>query len=94
MNKPNYSHHISKYNGVQVLCIQDNGGENMSVTNGAEIVLKELTAEYGTLPELIIYQDSDGIWDRIIWNGTTVVFAALRERNGAVALGRVTGGNA
>ena len=90
-NRPEYQDEIAIYNGMAVLCIRDMNSGGMSVTNGAEIVLKELADKYGTLPELIIYQDSDGIWDRMVWNGTSVTFVALRERNGAVALGRVTG---
>ncbi|MCS4264976.1 hypothetical protein [Serratia sp. BIGb0163] len=78
-NKPVYRSELSVYDGVQLLRIwdlYDDANPTMTVTNGAERVLSELQAILGTLPALIIYKDSGGEWDRLIWDGR---FAAFRS---------------
>lgn len=39
-----------------------------SVTNGAEHVVDDVLGIHGNHP--IIYQDSDGLWDRLLHDGT------------------------
>lgn len=78
-NKPVYRSELSVYDGVQLLRIwdlYDDANPTMTVTNGAEQVLSELQATLGTLPALIIYKDSSGEWDRLVWDGR---FAAFRS---------------
>lgn len=78
-NKPVYRSELSVYDGVQLLRIwdlYDDANPTMTVTNGAERVLSELQATLGTVPVLIIYKDSNGEWDRLVWDGR---FAAFRS---------------
>ncbi len=65
---PIYEHSIKLVGTIRVLCIVDLHSEanpSLTVTNGVDLVLKEIAKEIGELPEIIIYKDSDGIWDRI-----------------------------
>ncbi len=78
-NKPVYKAELTVHDGVQLLRIWDLHSDSqptMTVTNGAEIVLSELQTTLGTLPELVIYKDSDSKWDRMVWDGR---FAAFRS---------------
>lgn len=78
-NKPVYKSELTIHDGVQLLRIWDLHSDSqptMTVTNGAEIVLSELQYKLGALPALIIYKDSSGNWDRMVWDGR---FAAFRS---------------
>lgn len=78
-NKPVYKAELTIHDGVQLLRIWDLHSDSqptMTVTNGAEIVLSEIQSTLGNLPELIIYKDSNGQWDRMVWDGR---FAAFRS---------------
>lgn len=69
MNIPRYSARVDQFNGQDVLRIWDTSDSYdpaISVTNAAERVLAELTHELGQLPEIVIYKDTDGLWDRMI----------------------------
>lgn len=79
---PSYSFHIRNLANMEILCIVDEFKEDdptLTVTNGAELVLAEIAKELRRLPELIIYRDSLGIWDRIKArpNGEFVGFAPI-----------------
>lgn len=71
-NKPLYRSELSMHKGVQLLRIWDLCEESdrpvPTVTNCAEQVLSEIKAVLGTLPKLIIYKDSSGEWDRMLWS--------------------------
>lgn len=69
MNIPRYSARVDQFNGQGVLRIwdvSDSYDAAISVTNAAERVLTELKDELGQLPEIIIYKDTMGLWDRMI----------------------------
>ncbi len=68
-NPPVYEFEVMEYGGHRVLCILDRFDEarpTMTVTNAVEVVLAQIAAQLGTLPELIIYRDSYGEWDRLL----------------------------
>lgn len=65
---PRYEYHVRMVGETKVLCIVDLYDENdptLTVTNGAELVLAEIARDLGELPEIIIYRDTDGVWDRM-----------------------------
>lgn len=65
---PAYSFQVCEYAGETVLCIVDEYDEinpTLSVTNGAELVLAEIAKKLSSLPEIIIYRDTMGMWDRL-----------------------------
>lgn len=64
-NKASYRYTIEK----NFICIIDNNADNMTVTNCAESVLKEIAEKEKINPSKfnIIYRDTDGIWDQIIF---------------------------
>lgn len=59
-----YTYHLRTENGTRFLCIVD-GNQGMSLTNNIEHVVKQITEEERIDPAevVIIYQDSDGMWD-------------------------------
>ena len=77
MVRCDYVHTIRKVDGVDVLLIEDMDLGRMSVTNDIENVLSELEDLYRGLPEIIIYRDSEGIWDGVNNNGVSVNFYML-----------------
>lgn len=68
--------------GRDVLCMVDRATPgSMSLTNGLEGALKDIRTElYSGLPDLIIYRDTQEIWDRVIWDGKTLDFRPLNAR--------------
>lgn len=87
MSKPrsNFNYTFDKVEGVPFLCIVDENRGAMSVTNDIENVVESIIAEEKQLPKecLIIYCDSDGIWDG--WNNDTQSFVALQAQSKAEA---------
>ena len=95
MSKSSYSYVISE----GVLCITDHDGL-MSVTNNAENVLEEIKAELNvgkaldapaipeivSMPDIIIYSDSNGDYDGMDYDGNDVVFYFLNTRNLTLAI--------
>ncbi len=78
MSKSLYSFVISE----GVLCIYDQcGPTNMTVTNNAENVLDEikenLKANNTPMPDIIIYNDTNGDWDGMEYDGRDVHFYFL-----------------
>lgn len=66
--------------------------EGLSVTNDMGNVLSSIQEELGDLSNhKIIYQDSMGIWDQVILNGSTknVSFKALTEKTLEGAISKV-----
>ena len=66
---PVYSYSIRHYAGHSILCITDDFDESrpsITVTNTAEYVLKDIAKQIGQLPELIVYRDTQGHWDRMV----------------------------
>lgn len=64
-SKSNYTYEISVYKGINVISIQDQGGEFMSVTNNIENVVDDI-AKLELIDPVkykVIYRDSLGIWD-------------------------------
>ncbi|MEW5251223.1 DUF6011 domain-containing protein [Microbulbifer sp. 2201CG32-9] len=65
---PVYDFSLREVNEQSVLCIVDLYDEKnptVTVTNGAELVLKQIADQIGSLPERIIYRDSEGEWDQL-----------------------------
>lgn len=80
INKVAFRSEVISHGGVQLLRIWDLYDDNfptMTVTNGAEEVLSGLQGNLGKLPALIIYKDSSGDWDRMLWNGKRVGFKRI-----------------
>ncbi|HEY0793934.1 MAG TPA: hypothetical protein VGD78_22925 [Chthoniobacterales bacterium] len=77
-----------------VLKIWDLNLGNRSVTNDAENVLSKVEAAEGRsfagFP--ILYRDSMGVWDRLIWDGQEVRFIPLRETSERLAFERLLKG--
>jgi hypothetical protein len=86
MTKCDYVHTIRKVDGVDVLLIEDMDLGRMSVTNDIENVLSELKDLYRGLPKIIIYRDSEGIWDGVNNNGEWVNFYMLNTQDTEVAI--------
>lgn len=67
---PRYDIDVDTFNGQRVLRIWDTSDSYdgaISVTNAAERVLAEIkTSLGGKLPKIIIYKDTEGLWDRMI----------------------------
>jgi hypothetical protein len=71
------------------LCIVDRDEGGVSVTNNAEAVLdeiKELLLPHGLrMPPVVIYCDSEGMWDGMEYVDGTLTFYPLRKRDMAEA---------
>lgn len=70
---PVFSFSIRHYAGHNILCITDDFDEarpSITVTNTAEYVLKNIAKQIGQLPELIVYRDTQGHWDRMVVSPT------------------------
>lgn len=85
---PSYSYEVLFFAGYYVLCVTDEFDPeqpSITVTNSAKHVLKKIEADI-ELPELIIYKDTQGEWDRLVVNesgafvGFSPVFPGLDER--------------
>lgn len=67
MSRSDYNWEVIKYGEQDVLCIIDEDRGRMSVTNDIENVTaeieKELTLQGKSLPTLIVYRDSEHLWD-------------------------------
>lgn len=63
-----------------VLVIEDLNKGNISLTNGVEVALKIIEGETKVpfVGRDIIYQDSEGMWDAMDWNGEEVTFLFLQ----------------
>lgn len=81
INLPRYSARVDQFNGQDVLRIwdvSDSYTAAISVTNAAEQVLAEIKKDLGSLPRIIIYKDTLGVWDRMIPGADgQVVFAPI-----------------
>jgi len=81
INPPRFSARIDTFNGKTLLRIWDTSDAYPtapSVTNSAEYVLDQLEKENGQLPELIIYKDTLGYWDKMCRRADgTVVFSPI-----------------
>ena len=93
MSKSLYSYVISE----GVLCITDHCGHtNMSVTNNTENVLEEIKKELNankalgkfSMPDIIIYKDSEDNWDGIEYDGKDVSFYLLFTKDLTEAIKR------
>lgn len=65
--------------GVISIVDQDSG---KSVTNDIENVLKDIEREHGSsiAGRMIMYKDSQGIWDGVSWDGTRASFFSIGEK--------------
>lgn len=72
---------------VNLIKIIDLNLGNKPVTNDIENVLRKIEAWHqGSIAGYrIMYQDSDGYWDGVDWNGQHATFFAIRETNEAAA---------
>ena len=83
MNKSNYQFTVED----DVLCIVDVGPHDQfsTVTNNAENVLEEIKKNLSRVdvpfPKIIIYKDSDGIWDCMNYSDGIVAFYFLKADN-------------
>lgn len=73
--KADYSYQIID----DVLAIEDLNNGNMSVTNDIEAVVHDIEEEEQIHAKdmKIVYKDSEGVWDGVELNGSTVQFLAL-----------------
>mgnify|MGYP007022329574 CR=1 FL=1 len=65
---PVYTYHMRRVGGVDVLCIIDmysDDNPSLTVTNGVDFVLGEISNKEKNIPDIVIYRDTDGYWDRI-----------------------------
>lgn len=71
---PVYTYRVRRVGGVDVLCIIDmysDDNPSLTVTNGVDFVLGEISNKEKNIPDIVIYRDTDGYWDRIkIKNGS------------------------
>lgn len=77
-----YTAHV-RYDGEKpVVVIVDQNLGRMSVTNNAEAVVTAVCKEAGLWPEdtIIIYRDSEGIWDGIDMDRGHAIFYAFCPR--------------
>ncbi len=75
MIKSDFNYYIS--NGV--LAIEDQNLGRMSVTNDMENVLEYIKNELNDkMPNLIVYKDSDGIWDGVSYKEDKVKFYPIQ----------------
>jgi hypothetical protein len=79
------------YEGGGVVAVMDCGGENMSVTNDAEAVVKHLCASGELKPgDRLIYCDAEGRWSELVHSrGEFMCYAHVGGRTLAEALARV-----
>jgi hypothetical protein len=75
-----------------VLVIWKPGEKGMSLNNAMELVLRKIATDV-TLPEHIIYKDSDGIWDGVKVNGEAVSFYRISTKSINEALKKVKARN-
>lgn len=84
-----------------VLCITDLGPHDVyqTVTNNAEGVLQEIKDQFvandNPFPEMIVYCDSEGIWDELWWKGGDVSFRCMSvdTRQDAIDSVKINRGN-
>lgn len=80
MRTPNYSYGIDG----DFLVIEDMYTDHFptqTVTNGIEYVLKSIKKNAGTLPNKVVYRDTEGFWDAVIHDeGQFLSFQPLRAK--------------
>lgn len=83
MTKANYTFEIEKFLSYNFISIVDLDQGGMSVTNDIENVVNEICqeAEINKGDYLIIYQDSEGIWDG--WDGSFIPLSGISFREAA-----------
>lgn len=81
MAKAKYTHQTDKAGDIDLLIIEDLNTGAMSVTNDIENVVDEIAISDGlnVKNHLIVYKDTDGIWDG--WDHVTQSFVPLQTRN-------------
>lgn len=91
-NKPSYTYSIAKTNnGDDVLVIVERfeyDNPTITVTNGVETVLSDIKKSLNSLPEFIVYRDSEGEWDGIkaTSDGRFQGFYSLSQSDGSPTL--------
>src|SRR3990167_5913384 len=76
------------YMSDDILCIEDLGGAK-SITNDMERILKEISSEQHCEGAIIIYRDSEGVWDGVRFRNGVVTFYSVNERDLGDALATV-----
>lgn len=81
-----YTYQIKTYNGRACIVIQDNNTDGKSVTNNMENVIDEIChkEEINPADYIIIYQDSQGLYDG--WNYSKQDFVILQVSNWETAV--------
>ena len=81
MVRADYTAKFLSYKGRNVLAIEDSNLGNMSVTNDIENVVMECFNGQELKPRqcLIVYDDSDGIWDG--WDDEKQAFVPLGKHS-------------
>lgn len=76
-----YSYQVIEKDNRKIVLIEDQDSGGMSVTNDIENVVADIAFLEEIEPEkcLIIYQDSDGIWDG--WDAATNSFISLQKHS-------------
>ena len=58
--------------------IDEHDGSSMSVTNDIENVIKEVCRKAGSIPNKVIYRDTEWVWDQVVCkDGEFVCFKHL-----------------
>lgn len=88
MARADFTHEITSYNGFPVLKIEDLDLGNMSVTNNIEEVVRdvEVMEKIDAKNYVIIYKDSDDMWDG--WDAVKQSYVPLQKTNYTAAVER------
>ena len=86
MVKCKYTSEIEVHKGHRILCLEDLDA-GRSLTNDIENVIDELIKSTPDLPTIIIYKDSDKIWDG--WNNDNQQYIFLNKKNREDALDKI-----
>lgn len=91
MSRCSYTYTVRTANDVSVLCLEDKG-VGMSLTNGMEDVIEELQISFKKegkpFPSLVIYKDTDGMWDG--WDIKKEEFIMLQYKRQEKTLNEIT----
>lgn len=84
--KSQYTFWFDKHAFKNILIIEDLNQGGMSVTNNIENVLDEIIQDSGVFIHsyMIVYRDSDGIWDGYDYQQSTFVYLGENDWKSAV----------
>lgn len=88
MTKSDYTYEKQTHKGIPYILIEDLNQGGMSVTNDMENVLQQIAKELKTSLDstIIIYKDSDGVYDGVYTTQNKVGFILLRTKSIPMAI--------